>query len=94
MARPKREISAKIIKEMQTLSREWKRFRTSNLLSQKKLAENIEVSRRTIQDIEAGKILPQAGTLAKFERLREIYENEGKPTGKRKSKKTKSEGEF
>jgi transcriptional regulator with XRE-family HTH domain len=95
MARPKRELNSNVKKEMQTIAKAWKRFREANKLSQKFLAEIIGVSRRTIQSIESGAIIPQAGTIQKFDSLRVKYEVEGKPTGQRKSKKSKEEeGEF
>jgi transcriptional regulator with XRE-family HTH domain len=94
MARPKRVIDTSIKKEMQTIASQWKRFREANKLSQKFLAEIVNISRRTIQSIESGAIIPQAGTIQKFESLKAKYEAEGKPTGRRKSKKTKEEGEF
>ena len=94
MARPKRVIDTNVKKEMQTIASQWKRFREANKLSQKFLAEIVGISRRTIQSIESGGILPQAATVEKFEQLRKKYEAEGKPTGQRKSKKTKEEGEF
>ncbi len=94
MARPKRVIDSSVKKEMQTIASQWKRFREANKLSQKFLAEIVGISRRTIQSIESGAIIPQAGTIHKFDNLRAKYEAEGKPTGQRKSKKTKEEGEF
>lgn len=95
MARPKRELDADLEKEMQRTATEFKRFRDKNKLSQKFLSEIIGVSRRTIQSIESAGIIPQAATMQKFRDLRAKYESEGKPTGKRKSKKTKEyEGEF
>jgi DNA-binding XRE family transcriptional regulator len=86
MARPKRVIDTSVKKEMQTIASQWKRFRSANALSQKFLAEITGVSRRTIQSIESGAILPQQRTLDAFESLRAKYENEGRPTGKRKKK--------
>jgi DNA-binding XRE family transcriptional regulator len=95
MARPKRELNSNVKKEMKSIASQWKRFRESNKLSQKFLAEIVDVSRRTIQSIESGAIIPQAGTIQKFDSLRAKYEAEGKPTGQRKSKKTNEEkGEF
>lgn len=91
MARPKREVDADLEKEMDRLSKEFKRFRDKNKLSQKFLSEIIGVSRRTIQSIESAGIIPQAATLKRFEDLRAKYESEGKPTGKRKPRKTKEE---
>ena len=93
MARPKRDPSAD--KEKLRYGREWHKFRESNNLSQKFLSELIGVSRRTIQSVEAGGIIPQEATLAKFEQLRTKYEAEGKSGGRRKPKKTKTDkGEF
>ncbi len=67
MARPKRVIDTSVKKEMQTIASQWKRFRSANSLSQKFLAEIVGVSRRTIQSIESGKIIPQQRTLDAFE---------------------------
>ena len=84
MARPKRDPSAD--KEKVKISLEWQRFRADNKLSQKFLAEIIGISRRTIQSIEAGEIIPQNRTLDAFKELQDKYESEGKSTGKRKKK--------
>lgn len=95
MARTKRELTSDLKKEMNETAKEFVKFRESNVLSQKLLSEIIEVSRRTIQNIEAGRIIPQASTLKKFEDLRKKYEREGKLTGRRKTKKNHhEEGEF
>ncbi len=96
MARPKRELNSSVKKEMKTIASQWKRFRESNKLSQKFLAEIIGISRRTIQSIESGKIIPQQRTIDAFEALRVKYEAEGKPTGKRKQKQDEKQekGEF
>jgi DNA-binding XRE family transcriptional regulator len=91
MARPKRTLDSELEKEMQKTAREWTKLREMNKLSQTFLSEIIGVSRRTIQSIEAGSIIPQAATRKKFEDLRAKYEHEGKPTGKRKSK---NQGDF
>ena len=91
MARPKRELDATLEKEMERTAKEFIKFREFNKLSQKFLSEIIGVSRRTIQNIEAGSIIPQAATMQKFLDLRAKYESEGRPTGKRKSKKTQEE---
>lgn len=91
MARPKRELDADLEKEMQRTAKEWKRFRDANKLSQKFLSEIIGISRRTIQSIESGQIIPQQRTVDAFKILQVRYDNEGKPTGRRKTKKTKDE---
>ena len=77
MARPKRD-NTDLESEMKRRAIEFSKFRNQNNLSQKLLAEIINVSRRTIQSVEAAKILPQKGTLKKFENLRAKYAAEGK----------------
>lgn len=77
MARPKRD-QIEVEPEIKRLAIEFSEFRNKNNLSQKLLAEIIGVSRRTIQSVEAAKILPQKGTLKKFEDLRAKYAAEGK----------------
>jgi len=96
MARPKRVIDTSVKKEMSSIASQWRRFRSANALSQKFLSEITGVSRRTIQSIESGSILPQQRTLDAFEALRVKYENEGRPTGKRKRKQVEKQekGEF
>ena len=94
MARPKREINSNVKKEKHTIASQFKKFREVNKLSQKFLAEIVGISRRTIQSIESGTIIPQSATIKAFEELRSKYSNEGRPTGQRKHKKTKEEGEF
>jgi DNA-binding transcriptional regulator YiaG len=93
MPRTKRELTSEITKEMKSYAKDFKVFRTDNKLSQRFLSEIINISRRTIQNIESGKIIPQEATLKAFTDLKEKYEAEGK-TGRRKRKKTKDEGEF
>ena len=83
MARPKRDDKA-VEPEMQRLAVQFAKFREDNHLSQKLLAEVIGISRRTIQSIEAGSILPHKATLDAFEKLREKYKVEGK--GRKKAK--------
>lgn len=92
MARPKRELDADLEKEMDRTAKEWKRFREANKLSQKFLSEIIGISRRTIQSIESGQIIPQQRTVDAFKTLQTRYDNEGKPTGRRKTKKNHHDG--
>lgn len=44
----------------------WKKFRRDYLFTQRKLAEMVGVSRRTVQLIEAGKLTPRPSTLRLF----------------------------
>jgi DNA-binding XRE family transcriptional regulator len=86
MARPKREEYYGYREIRLNNARDFFYFRKKNSISQNALAEIVGISRRTIQDIENGRIIPQAKTIAKFEQLRKKYEVEGKPTGKLKTK--------
>ena len=82
MARTKRIIDSEIKGEMKSVSQTWKKFRTDNALTQKFLSEIVGVSRRTIQSIESGGIIPQEVTIAKFEELRKKYEKNGRVSRK------------
>ena len=93
MARPKRELDADLEKEMKTRAKEWRKFMSMNLFTQAKLADLTGISRRTIQCVVAGAIIPQDETLQAFTKLQDIYEEEGKPTGKRKRNKVAKDGE-
>ena len=92
MPRTKRDPSAD--KDKRRYAREWKTFRKKNKISQQLLAEVTNISRRTIQSIEAAKEIPQKATLDKFEQLRERYRAEGKPTGQRKQRKVQPIGDL
>jgi DNA-binding XRE family transcriptional regulator len=59
-------------------AKEWKQFRRDNLLTQVRLADTLEIARRTVQKIEAGVVTPLAETLRRFEALRERYANNSK----------------
>ena len=82
MARPKRD-NAEFEPEMKRIAIEFSVFRQANNLSQKLLAEVTGISRRNIQEIESGRRIPQKATIKKFEELRDKYQAEGKPTGRK-----------
>jgi DNA-binding XRE family transcriptional regulator len=54
------------VKLRKVRAQEWKMFRRNNLFTQKRLAEMIGVSRRTIQQIENMHITPHPQTLRQF----------------------------
>jgi DNA-binding XRE family transcriptional regulator len=54
------------LKQRRKRANDWKLFRRNNLFTQKRLAEVIGVSRRTIQQIEGGHITPRDVTLRRF----------------------------
>jgi DNA-binding XRE family transcriptional regulator len=60
-------------KQRKERANEWKLFRRDNLLTQKRMAEEIKISRRTIQLVEGGFITPQPETLRRFEVFRRKY---------------------
>lgn len=62
--------------EEQLLERafDWKAFRKSNMLTQKTLAENLGLCRRTIQLIETARRTPRAQTLRRFEMYRRKFD--------------------
>lgn len=45
---------------------EWRLFRKNHLFTQKQLAEVMDISRRTIQQIESGRVSPHPQTLRRF----------------------------
>lgn len=64
--------------ERQKLAQTVKDFMKNNLFTEKKLADVVGVSRRTIQMIKAGNVMPHQGTLDKLEALFLRYKREGK----------------
>lgn len=60
--------------ELSIRAREWKRFRRKNLLSQVDLAQLLDISRRSVQNVELGKRKPFVNTLRKFAVLKGRYE--------------------
>ena len=84
MARPKRN-DAEFESEMHALAIQFSRFRQDHNLSQKLLAEVIGISRRTIQSIEAGRILPHKATVDAFNDLKAKYAAEAKANKRKKT---------
>lgn len=72
MPRPK--PNAEDLKERKLRAREWKSFRRNFKITQRKLEDILDISRRTIQMVEGGRITPHAGTLSKFAITKNRYE--------------------
>jgi DNA-binding XRE family transcriptional regulator len=53
---------------------DWKSFRKENLFTQRRLAETLGVSRRTIQQIEGAYITPHQDTLRLFAAFQKKYD--------------------
>ncbi len=66
---PRRKPDDDDLKAREELAAEVKTFRKNNLFNQKKLAEILGLSRRTIQMIEAGLITPHPATLDAIRKL-------------------------
>jgi DNA-binding XRE family transcriptional regulator len=74
MPRPK--PTEEDLKDREVRRQEWRKFRKEHLFTQIKLAEVLDLSRRTVQLIEAGKVSPFPDTLRKFQALRTRHSNE------------------
>lgn len=70
---PRRKPDDDDIKVREELAEEMISFRKNNLFTQKKLAEVLELSRRTIQMIESSAISPHPGTLRAWRTLLSKY---------------------
>lgn len=73
---PRRKPTELDLEERKIRAVEWQNFRKRYLFTQQKLAEILDLSRRTVQMIEAGLITPHPGTLRSFETLRAKHEGE------------------
>jgi len=67
-------LSSDELKRREKLAMEWKLFRRNNLFTQKKLAEVMGVSRRTIQQIEGARVTPHPDTVREFLKLKSKYD--------------------
>jgi DNA-binding XRE family transcriptional regulator len=67
-------MSKEDAEQRQQRAEEWKMFRRNNLFTQKRLAEVVGISRRTIQLVEYGAITPQPQTLRRFIKLKRKYD--------------------
>ncbi len=61
------------LQEREVRAADWKKFMGDFLLTEKRLAELICVSRRTVQMVKAAKVTPHNDTLRLFETLRHKY---------------------
>ena len=70
---PRRKPDEYDLQAREQLAEEMKSFRRNNLFQQKRLAEILNLSRRTIQMIEAGLITPHPSTLEAIRALFKKY---------------------
>jgi len=61
---------------------DWKIFRKNSLLTQRQLAKQVGISRRTIQLVEGGYITPHHKTLRRFLLFKSKYDGNAKLHGK------------
>ena len=73
MPRPKPTEEDLVIREKR--AKEWIEFRREYIFTQKKLADVLGISRRSVQFIEGAEVTPLASTLTKFNALKARYEN-------------------
>jgi len=66
---PRRKANDKDRAASKVLAEEMISFRKENLFNQRKLAEVLDLSRRTIQMIEGGTITPHPATISAFRGL-------------------------
>ena len=63
---PKPSATQEELEERVLRQREWRAFRRDVPLTQSKLAKRLEVSRRSVQAVEAGEVTPHPRTLRRF----------------------------
>lgn len=74
---PRQKPTGEEIQERELLAEEFRKFSKDNLFTEIKLAEILQVSRRTVQMIRGAKVTPHPGTLRKWKTLVQKYKNEG-----------------
>lgn len=62
------------LEERKERAEHWRLFRRNNLLTQRRLATELRVSRRTIQQIENGHVTPHIETLRRFAIFKRKYD--------------------
>jgi len=75
---PKPAVTAADLRARRKRQDEWREFRKEALFTQTKLAERLEVSVRTVQNVEAGKFTPVPSTLRHFEALKAMFGRNGR----------------
>lgn len=73
---PRRKVNQKEILERENLAQDFKAFMTRFKFTEVRMGELLNVSRRTIQMIRAGKVNPKQPTLLKFSAIKAKYESE------------------
>jgi DNA-binding XRE family transcriptional regulator len=66
------------IKLRKLRAEEWRAFRRDCLLTQRRLADILNISRRTVQQVEAAKVNPHRVTLLRFAACRSKFEADAK----------------
>lgn len=66
-------VSNKVRSERRVRAQEWKVFRANNMFTQRRLAQVIGCSRRTVQQVEGAYVVPHLQTLRNFEALKAKY---------------------
>jgi hypothetical protein len=75
---PRLHPTEKELEQREKRAKVWKKFMEDNLFTEKRLAETIGVSRRTVQMVKAGLVTPHKNTLHLFDSLKSKYDKERK----------------
>jgi hypothetical protein len=70
--------SEEALKEREERAEVWKQFMADHLFTEKRLAETVGVSRRTVQMVKAALVSPHKDTLRLFDQLKAKYDKEAK----------------
>lgn len=74
---PRLKPTSQDLEKREERARVWRQFRKDYLFTQKRLADIVGISRRTVQQIEAGTITPQSNTLRLFLVIKKKHETHG-----------------
>jgi DNA-binding XRE family transcriptional regulator len=71
---PQSKLFSEDRRQRKERAQDWKLFRKNNLFTQRRLADTLGISRRTIQQIEGAYITPHPQTLRRFEVFKRRHE--------------------
>lgn len=75
---PKPKVTPADLRARRTRQEEWRAFRRDHLFSQRRLAEHLGVSIRTVQYVESAAHTPIAAIQSKFETLKALHSLNGR----------------
>lgn len=75
---PKLKVAKAGLRARVTRREEWRAFRRKNLFSQKRLAEHLGISIRSVQNVEGAHFTPIPAVLSRFATLKAMFANSGR----------------